>query len=210
MSQAQLRDVESIKGLRVQLAKFVETAQLSLIDADSEVSRTIQWIELEQTPHWATQIRKREEMVSRCKDAMRQKTLYKDSTGGRQSAVDETKALKKAQAALEEAQQKYAACQQLLRRIRRVQMEYRGQTQRLALTVSADLPDAVVRLGNQIDLIEQYTQPTLKTQATSVAISLEELKPTEFTGDTSSAETNLRDGPTDSPKRENQTSDGGD
>ena len=51
------------------------------------------WLEREQQQHWTTQIRKRTEIVGRCKEAVRMKKLFKDSSGRTQSALDEEKAL---------------------------------------------------------------------------------------------------------------------
>jgi hypothetical protein len=124
--------LEAIRNFRATLVKFIETAGVCLADADADVQRTLSWLELEMAPHWATQIRKREELVMRCKDAVRQKLLYKDSTGRPGSAIDEQKALKKAQAMLEEAQQKFTASKQYIRRIQKQQLDYRGRCRSLA------------------------------------------------------------------------------
>jgi hypothetical protein len=172
---ANVREIDALKDFRASLVKFAEAGQLSLSDADSDILRTLHWLEMEMVPHWGTQIRKREELVSRCKDAVRQKTIYKDSTGRQQSAIDEMKALKKAQAMLDEAQQKFTAAKQFIRRIQHMQMEYRGQTQKLGLALGSDVPNYVAKLGNLISILEQYAAPTGPTEQGSMAVTPQEM-----------------------------------
>ncbi|MFT3786345.1 MAG: hypothetical protein QM770_09275 [Tepidisphaeraceae bacterium] len=176
---ANVRDIDVIKDFRAALVKFAEAAQVSLTDADSDVLRTLHWLEMEMVPYWTTQIRKREELVSRCKDAVRQKTMYKDATGRPQSAIDEMKQLKKAQALLEEAQQKWTASKAYVRRIQHAQMEYRGQTQKLGLTLTTEVPNTVAKLGNLLNLLDQYAAPASLGEVGSMAVAPEEPKPAE-------------------------------
>jgi hypothetical protein len=172
---ANVREIDALRDFRAALVKFAEAGQLSLTDADSDIIRTLHWLEMEMVPFWGTQIRKREELVSRCKDAVRQKTLYKDATGRQQSAIDEMKALKKAQAMLEEAQQKFTASKQFIRRIQHMQMEYRGQTQKLGLALGSDVPNYVAKLGNLINILDQYAAPTGPSEQGSMAVAAKEM-----------------------------------
>ena len=65
--------LDALRDFRIAMIKFIEIVSVSLADADGDVLRTANWLELEQIPYWTTQIRKREELVTRCKDAVRQK-----------------------------------------------------------------------------------------------------------------------------------------
>ena len=168
MSQANV-ELDAIRTFRVSLIKFIETAGACLADADSDVTRTIHWLELEQVPHWQTQIRRREELVGRCKDAVRQKLLYKDVVGGRSSAIDEQKALKKAEALLIEAQEKYTASRQYVRRLQKQQMEYKGQVQKLALTLTGNLALAVAKMQNLYNTVAEYSKTDAPAEQRSMA-----------------------------------------
>ena len=156
---------------RVALVKFIETAGVCLADADSDIARTLNWLELEQVPYWTTQIRRREELVTRCKDAVRQKLLYKDSTGGRQSAIDEQKALQKAQALLVVAQEKLVASKQYVRRIQKQQMEYKGQVQKLGLALTGNLAATVAKLASLQNVVTEYAKLESPTEQGSMAQS---------------------------------------
>ena len=70
------------------------------------MQRVLMWLETEASTYWSGQIRKRHENVEKCKDAVRQKKLFKSPTGSTQSAVEEEKQLRIAQKRLEEAEEK--------------------------------------------------------------------------------------------------------
>lgn len=168
MSSAHVQ-LDSIRDFRAALVKFIETAGMCLSDAESDVTRTLQWLELEMIPHWQTQIRRREELVTRCADAVRQKLLYKDATGSRSSAVDELKALKKAKAMLEEAQTKFTAAKQHVRRIQKQHMEYRGQVQKLGLALTGYLAATVAKLASLQNVIAEYSKLDAPVEQRSMA-----------------------------------------
>lgn len=168
-SGASIEDFDAIKQFRASLVKFIEAAQVALQDADSDVQRALSWIDTQQLPYWLGQVRKREDLVSRCKEALRMKTLFKDATGGRQSDVDERKALQKAMRSLEEAQAKVALCKRYIRELSKKQTEYRGSTQRLSTMVYHDLPEAVVKLGNLLAVLDQYAASDQPADVKSVA-----------------------------------------
>src|SRR3954468_13831670 len=93
---ARVDSLDSLQAFKVALVKFAENSMVALADAESEVSRTMMWLELEQTAHWQGQIRKRKLLVERCQEALRNKKIFKDSLGRQQSTIDEEKALRRA------------------------------------------------------------------------------------------------------------------
>src|SRR5271154_755102 len=98
-SQVKVEDFEVFRLFRVALLKFAQTAEQALTGADSEISRTFSWLENEQSAFWQGQLRKRKEAVTIAAQNLRQKKLYKDSSGRTPSAVEEEKALAKCMAA---------------------------------------------------------------------------------------------------------------
>src|SRR5947207_1687086 len=119
MAGARVTSIDALKHFRVALFKFSEAANVALGDAESEVQRVLMWLQLEQQQYWTTQIRKRHEFVEKCKDAVRQKKLFKDSSGRQQSAVDEEKALAIAQRRLDVAEQKLLATRRYAQRVQK-------------------------------------------------------------------------------------------
>src|SRR5258706_7459934 len=160
MTGARVDSIEALKHFRIALWKFAETANVALGDAEGELQRTVKGLQGEQQQFWQTQIRKRHETVTRCQDAVRQKKLFKDSTGRPQSAVDEEKALAIAKKRLEEAEQKLVNTKRHSAKLQRELHLYKGGVQRFQTAVSADIPTAGWNPRKNVPLPEAYASPT--------------------------------------------------
>src|SRR5437763_1905388 len=143
---ARIDSIDVLRSFRAALWKFAETANAALGDSESDVNKTLVWLENEQQTHWQHQVRVRTEAVAAAKDKVRQKQLFKDSTGRQQSAVDEMKLLAIAQRRLQEAEQKLAATKSRARRLQREAQNYEGGGQRLETVISVGPPLAVAGL----------------------------------------------------------------
>ncbi|MGH7213577.1 MAG: hypothetical protein ACREIT_02255 [Tepidisphaeraceae bacterium] len=154
---ANVSSVDALRHFRVAMLKFAEKANASLGDAESEMQRLLVWLETEQHAFWQGQVRKRTEEFAKAKEAVRMKKIFKDATGGRQSAVDEEKALAVAVRRLEEADQKLKNVKKHgPRLVKEIQM-YKGSVQRFATAVSADVPVAAGHLERLVAALEAYT-----------------------------------------------------
>src|SRR5690554_528439 len=100
---ARVESIEALKLFKRALWKFQESAGVALGEAEAEISRVLMWLENEQRSYWIGQVRNRQEAVAKAKEALRMKQVFKSSTGGRQSDVDEQKALQLALRRLAEA-----------------------------------------------------------------------------------------------------------
>ena len=107
--QVRVEDIHAFTLFRTALIKFAQASSNALASAESEISRTKSWLENEQTTYWQSQLRKRTEELTKARDALRQKKLYKDSSGRVPSAVDEEKAMSRAAAAVEYVNEKINA-----------------------------------------------------------------------------------------------------
>jgi hypothetical protein len=154
--QARIDSVDQLRVFRTYLVKFAEHAMTALADAEGEMQRVLVWLETEANTYWTGQIRKRAEHVEKCKDAVRQKKLFKSPTGSTQSAVEEEKALRMAQKRLEEADAKLKAVRRYTPKLQKEISMYKGGVQRLATTVSSDIPTAVGRLDRMVAALEAY------------------------------------------------------
>ena len=85
---ARVDSIDVLKEFKTAIWKFQEAASASLGDAEAETHRVLMWLQTEQDSYWQHQIRKREELVTRCKEAVRMKKIFKDSSGRQQSAID--------------------------------------------------------------------------------------------------------------------------
>ncbi len=153
---ARIDDIDAMKSFRVQLAKFADAANLALDDAQSDVNRALNWLEGEQLSFWTTQIRKRQELLARAEQALRDKTLYKDISGRPPSAVEEHKAVAVAKRNLEEAEQKLANTKSWCRRFPKEIAMYYGGVKPLANTLAGGVPAALAQMTNALNWLEQY------------------------------------------------------
>jgi hypothetical protein len=153
---ARIDSVDSLRQFRTVLVKFAEHAQVALGDAEGEMQRVLVWLETEASTYWSGQIRKRHDWVEKCKEAVRQKKLFKSPTGSTQSAVEEEKALRAAMKKEEEAVEKLKNVRRYVPRLQKEISIYKGGVQRLTTTVSADIPLAISRLDKMVQALDAY------------------------------------------------------
>ena len=156
MSRAHVDSIDALKTFRVALIKFAEEANVALATAESELQRTIGWLERDQLSFWQMQIRKRQELLGRAQEALRMKKLFPDASGRFPTPIEEEKAVRKWKAALEEAQTKLANCKKYGRLLQREVMNYKGGVQRFSTWVQAEVPNAVARLDRMVGKLEAY------------------------------------------------------
>ncbi len=166
---AKVQDIDAIKRFRAYLAKVGEVAGLALGDAESDINRTMTWLETEQSTYWSGQIRKRQEVLQRAQQALRDKQLYKDASGSQPSVVEEQKAALKAKNNLLEAEQKLANTKAWIRRLPKEISLYRGGVQPLGNTVAAGMPAALAHLTNALDRLDRYVASPMETQSAAPA-----------------------------------------
>jgi len=174
---AHVESVEAIKAFRIALIKFAEEAQSALVSAESDLTRTQQWLDTQQTPYWQAQIVKRHAAVVYCKDKIREKRLFKNSAGMYPSTHEEEKALKLAIRRFDEAEQKLADTRKYSGRLHREILLYKGQVQRFGTIADVDLPMASAWLNRVIDKLEGYANlaPGDERMADAMRQAVEEL-----------------------------------
>src|SRR5665213_719021 len=153
---ARVESIDAIRLFRASLLTFAEKANVALGEAESEVQRVMSWLENEQTQHWTSELRKRQEAVAKAKESLRFKQVFKSQTGAKQSTVDEEKALAIAERRLAEAQQKMVNTKRWMRQLQKEAHVYRGTVQRLSTTVQVDLPTAAGKMDRMIQSLESY------------------------------------------------------
>ena len=186
-----VEDFEVFRLFRVALLKFAQAAGESLSSADSEIAGTRSWVENEQATFWQGQFRKRTEAVAKARDAVRQKKLYKDSSGRIPGAVEEEKELAKCMRAVEHAQEKIELVRRALPRLEKESELYRGGVARLSGCVTGDVPRAVALLDRLAASLEEYVH----IEAPSAGVP-------ESVFETGAGETMARGGEMEPPKVE--------
>src|SRR5688572_19526617 len=153
---ARIDSIAELRAFRVALLKFVDACNTALGDAESDMQRTFTWVERDQLSYWNGQLAKRAELVTRAKEAVRMKKLYKSPTGSTQSVVEEEKALRAAIRMYEEAEQKIVACKQWARRLQKEIMMCKGGVTRFSSFLGGDIPRALAKLDSMAGSLEAY------------------------------------------------------
>jgi len=160
---ANVDDIDMFRTMKVGLIKFRQSVEAALINADSQTTRVLHWLEGEQLSYWTSQIRKRQEHVTRCKEAIRAKKLFKDSSGRTPSAFQEEKALQAAINALAHAEVKLANTKSSIPKLQKEIENYRSGVQALGAALVSDIPKAIALLERLSLTLQEYV--TLDSQA---------------------------------------------
>lgn len=172
---ARVDSIDALRELRAALWKFGEAATQILSDVEAHMQRMLVWLETEQLQYWQGQIRSRGEAVTRAKEAVRAKRLFKIDEGARPSDVEEQKALRLAQTRLEEANTKLANTRRYMLKLQKEILLYKGQVQRLSRYVGTELPMAAGRLDSMAATLDAYV--TLAPEAAGVAEGVSATEP---------------------------------
>ena len=158
---ARVQSIDVLRDFKVAMLKFAHAAHVAVDEAESEVQRTLNWLETEQQTFWAGEIRRRSQIVQRCMEAVRMKKVFKNAVGGRDSVVEEEKALAIAQRKLQEAEQKLQITKQWARKLAKEILMYKGHMQRFSTAISADIPVAAGHLDRMLAALQAYIALTV-------------------------------------------------
>jgi hypothetical protein len=172
MSEARVENIEALKAFKRALWRFAEIANAALADAEADALHTHRWLESEQRQYWTSNVRKSQELVQRCAEAVRHKKIFKDASGRQQSAVEEEKALAKAKRMLEHAEQKLENVRRYTPRLERETLLYKGQVQRLSTFVAGEIPAAAAKLDKMVEQLEAYVNLAAADAGTGNAMNL--------------------------------------
>ncbi|NNM27042.1 MAG: hypothetical protein HKO59_13840 [Phycisphaerales bacterium] len=151
---ADVRSIAALRDAKAAIAEFREVTSVALSEAQSDVQRTLWWIQNDRRTFWQHELRRREEQVNQARSELYRAKLA--AMDDRASCIVERKALEKAERRCEEARQKIEAVKRWARMLEREYMLYRGQVQGLARTVEVDLPRGEAQLEIMMDRLDAY------------------------------------------------------
>jgi len=151
---ANVKTIDVIRDFRGTLISFTEDARLALMEAHSDVQKTVGWIQYDRMGFWAHALKKRHEIVQRCKLELARAQLQ--SRDERPSCVLERKALVKAQAEFDEAQRKLDSCKKAVALLDREGLLFKAALAGFSTHVEIDLPRAIAHLERLMQTLEQY------------------------------------------------------
>ncbi|MBC01682.1 MAG: hypothetical protein CMJ34_00050 [Phycisphaerae bacterium] len=155
--RADVRSIEVIDAFRATLAGFVDAGRAALLEAESDLEKTILWLDRDRIGHWNRQIRKRQELLTRARSELYRKQMQTSAKGGRAGDSDERKNLQRAERHLEEARRGLEATRTWIRRLDRERTLYKAAVSPLATALDHDLPHAIGLLRKMSENLEAYT-----------------------------------------------------
>lgn len=174
--QARVSSIDALESFRASLIVFLGRAHKSVDEVGDEVRRTRVWIQEEQRLHWERELRKRQ----RALDAAEQELLSAKLSGLRENLKLQQDAVRKAKAAVQEAEEKIRSTKIWTRDFSHVVDPLARRLESLRQYLDADLPRAIAFLTQ--------AQKTLTEYAEGGAIK----RPAPAAGDTPSASTSTR------------------
>lgn len=154
--QVRVLSVDVLESLAAAMVRCKEDLAAALLEGDSEVERTIVWVERDRVPHWRKRMQRLDHEVLEARSALFRKENHRVSRDSKPSTVDERKALAKAQAAMEDADRRWKASQRWSQELPRQQAEYKRGVNLLAAMVDRELPAAIGALRRMSVALERY------------------------------------------------------
>ena len=154
--RADVRSIDAIAHFRADLIEFIDAGRSILGEAESDIEKTIIWLERERVNHWTFQLRKRNELVSRAKSELFRKQTQSSAKDSRPSVVDEKRALRRAEMRLEEAQKRMQATKRWIRALQRELALYKGNVSSFSAAIDRELPHASALLKKMTENLEKY------------------------------------------------------
>ena len=153
---ADVRSIEGIDRFRATLAGFVDAGRSALLEGESDLDRVILWLDRDRLTPWKSQIRRRQELVTRAKSEVYRKQTQSSTKGGRAGDADERRNLRRAEERLEQARGKMAATKSWIRQLERERTLFKASVSPFANTVDHDLPHAIGLLRRMSENLEAY------------------------------------------------------
>jgi hypothetical protein len=163
-TSAHVGSFEAVREFRAALLTFAAEAREALAGHDLEARRALVWLVEDRPRYWQQVQRAAEEAVVQAKIELERRRNSRLPDGEPPSCMEERKALARARARLEYAQQKVAAVRKWMALSDRAMTEYLGGANLFSTHLDGQLPLAVATLDRTLTALESYaalqTEPT--------------------------------------------------
>lgn len=153
---ARVNSINALKDFRRALESFGQLAGTALGEAETELRRTLNWIEHDQVSYWQGQKKKRLAKLNEARNELFRAEVAAQDAGARPTL--ERRNVERAQAAYDEAETKLANIRKWRRVLEREQVLYRGECQSLGRAVEGDVPHALRKLDRMVEALERYVR----------------------------------------------------
>ncbi|MHC4767525.1 MAG: hypothetical protein ACYTEI_02300 [Planctomycetota bacterium] len=165
---ARVTSIDALKDFRRVLAEFTTLATTALGEAHAYVRRTTSWVEHEQPSYWKNERRRRQTKLAEAKNELFRAQV--EAGDGQVSATLQRRAVERTQAAVDEAETKLRNTKRWSRLLDRETILYKGECQKLARALDAEMPQALARLDKMAESLERYVKLAAPTLAPEVGL----------------------------------------
>ena len=165
---ARVTSIDALKDFRRVLAEFTTLATTALGEAHAYVRRTTSWVEHEQPSYWKNERRRRQARLAEARNELYRAQV--EAADAQVSASLQRRAVERTQAAVDEAETKLGNTKRWSRLLDRETILYKGECQKLARTLDAEMPQAMARLDKMVESLERYVKLAAPTMAPEVGI----------------------------------------
>lgn len=153
---ADVRSIQAMRDWLADLATYRSDVSESLAGVAMEIRRGLDWLE-EQLQFWQRAVRTCEDEVHQAKMELAQRKTP-DWSGREPDTTLQIKALRRAQARHEHAEEQVQKCKSWLVRLpKAIDETYSGPAARLQAFLDGELPGSMATLSRQIDALDKYT-----------------------------------------------------
>jgi hypothetical protein len=150
---ATVSSIEAIEDFRVSLLIYISKARPSLDELGAEAMRVRQWVESDRRLYWEAQVRRRAKELETAKQELFTASL----ANLRDTTSSEIMAVRRAERALAQAEEKLLAVKKWGREFDSVALPMVRQLQKLETLLANDLPAAAIYLAQTIRTLDSYS-----------------------------------------------------
>jgi len=151
---ANVRSLDAVQSTKAALVEFREVVASALTEAQSEIQRTLWWIQHDRAAHWRREVKRRTEQLAQAKSELYRAQLA--AMDPRAACVEQRKLVQQAEQRLAEAHEKIRLVKHWARVIDREMLLFRGQCQEVSRMIEVEIPQGEARLGQLLHRLHEY------------------------------------------------------
>jgi len=177
MSGAKVHSLEAIAQFREALCTFTSDVREALMAADTDIRRMFDWLNAELN-WWEKEIYRRQDLVGQARNALNHKKLER-MFGRKPDLTEEEKALRKAIARLQDAEQMVVRIKKAIPRLQQSVTSYEGPARQLAGYIDAVVPRDLALLDRMLTALDEYVRLAPPTARAPVQGQVNAIAPEE-------------------------------
>jgi hypothetical protein len=152
--EAKVRSIDELEAFRANLIVFVSKARKAIDSVGEEIRRTRLWVESDRGPFWQAQVKKRSRLLEQANAEL----ITARMSNFVENPMLQQQQVRKAKAALEEAEQKVMRCKHWSRSFDSTVMPLAKKLESITQFIDFDMPQAIQFMAQIIRLLDAYAE----------------------------------------------------